>query len=30
MNDDDTGSEKEPDDGEVKRWTDWSNHGGGA
>lgn len=27
MNDDDTGSEEEPDDG-AKRWTDWSNYGG--
>jgi hypothetical protein len=29
MNDDDTGSEKEPD-GDGKRWTDWSNYGGGT
>jgi len=29
MNDDDTGSVKEPDS-EAKRWTDWSNHGGDA
>jgi hypothetical protein len=27
MNDDDTGSRKEPDD-DRKQWTDWRNHGG--
>jgi len=29
MNDNDRGSEKEPDD-VGKRWTDWSNYGGDA
>lgn len=29
MNDDDTGSENESDDG-GKRWTDWRNHRGDA
>jgi hypothetical protein len=29
MNDDDTGSQKEPDS-EANRWVDWRNHGGDA
>ena len=29
MNEDNTGSQKEPD-GEAEQWTDWRNYGGDA